>query len=263
MERQRAPRNPEGEMKVYGLNACRALWQGRAADIVRVYLSEARLKEFGPLLKWCAQKKKAYHVLNQEELEKVSQSVHHEGVVFVAKEPARLNDDSLGVRLEMLPKTSALLLLDGVGNPHNVGAIMRVGAHFGAEIAIGPAAGFPRMTPSAARMAEGGMEHVTIAAIKSLPGALKMLRGAGFTLVAATGDAKDSLYAAPLPERVVFAVGNEMDGLSDAVRTAADRLVKIPGTGAVESLNVSVAAGLFLGEYWRQRKAPAEPRGPA
>lgn len=243
-----------GEMKVYGVNACRALWQNRAADIVRVYVAESRAKEFAALLKWCAAQRKAYHVVPELELEKVSASVHHEGIVLLTREPKRLDDAGLLAKAEALPAVCSMLFLDNVANPHNIGSMMRIAAHFGAPLAIGRKEDMPRLTPSAARMAEGGMEHVTIASMASPGATIEQLKKQGFALIAAAGDGDVDLYHTKLPPRAIFAVGNEVRGISDTVRKAADLVVRIPGTGAVESLNVAAAAGLVLGEFWRQHK---------
>lgn len=252
------PRRQSGEMKVYGLNACRALWLGRASDIIRVYVHENRLREFKPLLKWCAEKKMAYHVCPDIELEKVSASVHHEGIVILAKDPKRLDDKGLLDRLPTLPAVCPMLFLDGVGNPHNIGSMLRVATHFGAPIAMGPNSVLPRMTPSAARMAEGGMEHVALAGLTDVGATVKACRAVGFQMIAATSDGKEDLYGSALPARAIFMVGNEIDGLSPQALKSADRILRIPGTGAVDSLNVAMATALLLGEHWRQHHKPTK-----
>lgn len=252
----RPKKSQSGEMKVYGVNASRALWQNRASDIVRVYCSEALAKEFGPLLKWCATQRKAYHVVPDVELEKVSASVHHEGIVLIAREPKRLGDEELIARAETLPRVCPMLFLDNVANPHNIGSMMRISAHFGAPIAMGRAEDLPRLTPSAARMAEGGMEHVTLAGLEKPGATIERLKKAGYALIATAGDGDVDLYQAKLPPRAIIAVGNEVRGISASLRKAADMVVRIPGTGVVDSLNVAAAAGLVLGEHWRQHHAP-------
>jgi TrmH RNA methyltransferase len=243
-------------MKVYGVNAAKALFERRAQDIIRAYVTTPKMKDFGTLLKWCAANKKAYHVLTEPELERVSSSVHHEGVVLVAKEPQRLGDKDLRARLAALPPKCALVWLDGVGNPHNIGAILRLMSHFGAPLVLGRQGELPNLTPALARIAEGGIEHVTFAALAQPTDAVAELKAAGFKLIVTAASADRPLFQAELPNRVVFVLGNESTGVSSALNAAADGRVSIPGTGAVESLNVSHAAALCLGEFWR-RQAPA------
>jgi len=256
------PKSPrsEGETKVYGLNACAALWHHRADSIIRVYVTPERMREFGPLLKWCAKQRKTYHVLAAAELEKVAQSVHHEGVVFLTLAPPRLSDEQLLARLPKLLGPQCLLFLDGVQNPHNVGSITRVAAHFGVPYILGPDHLLPRLTPAATRIAEGGMEHVGFVGLSDPRGTLAELRQHGFKIIVTSSHATDSLYTKPLPERSILILGGEVEGASPQAMKQADEVRAIPGTGLVESLNVSVATGLCLGEFWRahapQRTTP-------
>jgi len=257
-----APKSPRtaDETKVYGLNACAAIWQHRAAAIIRVYVTPERMREFGPLLKWCAKQKKTYHVLEATELERVAQSVHHEGVVFLTQAPLRLNDEQLLTRLPDLTGPQCNLFLDGVQNPHNVGSITRVAAHFGVPFILGPDRLLPRLTPAAARIAEGGMEHVTFVGLSDASGTLAQLQQHGFKIVVTSSHTTDSLYARPLPMRTVLILGGEVEGASPQALKLADEVRAIPGTGNVESLNVSVATGLCLGEFWRNHTTLKPPR---
>lgn len=245
-------RPPKSEIKVYGLNACRALWENRADAIIRVYVTKERLGEFGPLLRWCAKHKKAYHVLEAPELEKVAASVHHEGVVILAQERPFLNEESLFRSLEKAPQSGAAIYLDGVKNPHNIGSILRVAAHFGTPLVIGRLGELPRMTAAVLRVSEGGAEHVELCAIKDPDHSLRSLSKAGWPLVATSSHEGISLYEVDLPPHCVFALGNEVSGMSSKVLRAADLIVKVPGTGVVESLNVAACASILLSEHWRQ-----------
>ncbi len=242
-------------MKYYGFNACEALWKNRAVDIIRVYITEARMRDFGPLMKWCAQQKKAYHVSSSEELAKVAASVHHEGIVILAHAPKALSDEDLEQKLQGLIGPACLIYLDGVSNPHNIGSMIRVAAHFGVTLVLGRDGEMPRLSPSAARMAEGGLEHVTLIPLKKPEAALERLQAKGFKVVATSSHVPTSLYDNVLPERSVIVFGGETGGASGRMLKLADVVVKIPGTGAVESLNVAIACGLVLGEFWRGHKA--------
>src|ERR1700738_2090470 len=113
---------PKPEIKIYGLHACLALFEQRPEAIIRVYCDEPRVKLLSGLLKWCATHKKAYHIIPDEELEKVTQSVHHEGVCVLAKQVETLTFKDLLRQLSKLPKKQCWLYLDGVGNPHNLGS---------------------------------------------------------------------------------------------------------------------------------------------
>ena len=245
-------RSSKSEIKVYGENACQALWQARADAIIRVYVTKDRLKDFGPLLKWCAKHKKAYHVLEPLELEKVAASVHHEGVMILAQDRTFLAETHLLQKLEMIRNASAAIYLDGVKNPHNIGSILRVAAHFGAPFALGRLGELPRLTPAALRVAEGGAEHVELCGLEHPETTLKKLSKAGWPLVATSSHEGTNLYDTSLPKNCIFALGNEVSGMSPKLLKNADFVVKVPGTGAVESLNVAACASILLAEHWRQ-----------
>ena len=153
------------------------------------------------------------------------------------------------------PQPSLLLWLDGVGNPHNLGALLRSAAHFGAHGVIVPAAAGLDVSGAAARVAEGAAEVVPLVQAASAPDALAALRARGYALAATVPRDGVSLYATPLPARLVLVFGAEGEGMSDALVAAADLRLTIPGSGAIESLNVAASVAVLLGEYWRQRAA--------
>ncbi|MEN9836248.1 MAG: rRNA (guanosine-2-O-)-methyltransferase RlmB [Pseudomonadota bacterium] len=245
-----ASSNPS-EMRVYGVNACTAVWQQRAASIIRVYVTKELMTQFGPLLKWCAKHKKAYHVVDEEALAKIAQSVHHEGVLILAQAQQPLGDNECLDILSSRRQPTVVLYLDGVQNPHNVGAIVRLAAHFDVPMILGAEGELPRLTPAAARIAEGGIEHVQLAILKKPKAVITELKALGFKLIGTSSHVKDSIYASPLPERCIFVIGGEVEGASGRLLAFCDEVRAIPGTGHVESLNVAAATGIFLAEFWR------------
>lgn len=248
-------------MKVCGVNACQAVAARRPDDVRRVYIHESLLPGFGAFLKRCAAARIAYHVVDHAELERITQSTHHEGVCFIAREartPALhelLSGDG--------PR--CLVYLDGVQNPHNLGAIVRVCAHFGAAAVL--AAGSDSANSTAMlRTAEGGSEWTPVIPVEPGPRPLATLKAAGFRVLTTAARGGRDLYSAPLPRRVVLLLGSETHGVSPALQQAADEAVRIPGTGNLDSLNVACACSVLLGEYWRTSGGEADasvarPRG--
>lgn len=236
----------EKEIKYYGIHACLALALKRPQDIIRVYLDESNVKTFAPLLKYCAQHRKIYRIIPTIELDKVSNSVHHEGVCILAKQASFLSVDVL---FKDISENACLLYLDGIENPHNFGSILRTAAHFGVSYVLGE--NLP-LTPSACRIAKGGAEIVQLVSLKRPLDTLMKLKERGFTLVATSSHRGESLYRFSMPARTIFALGSESAGLKTPILKQASCLINIHGTGTVESLNVSVATGLCLGEYFRQ-----------
>lgn len=239
------------EELVYGVHATLALFAHRPEAILRVYHVRARREVVAPLLKWCAAHRLPYREVPDEELARITKADHSEGVAVAARPLGTVPLESL---LSPPDPRAVLLALDNVGNPHNLGAILRSAASLGARgvVARGSEAQ-ARLSPAAVRIAQGAAETVRVAVVPSLPQALRAARTAGFTAIGTDSTAGAGLFDAVLPRPAIVVLGSEGDGLTPEVRKACDRLVRIPSTGLVQSLNVSVAAGIVLAELWRTR----------
>lgn len=240
------------EVRVHGRNACLAVFAKRAEDVRKVYLTEARIGEFKAVLAWCVKHRIGYRVVENDDLDRLTETQHHEGVCFDVRRSAPL---SLRALLQgIAPGRPALLIwLDGVGNPHNVGALLRSAANFGACGAVLPA-GTAALPGAAMRVAEGGAEAVPLAQAPTGEDGFALLREAGFAIAATVPRAGEDLYATKLPPRLVLILGAEGEGMSaDLIQRTHLRLT-IPGTGAVESLNVAASAAVLFAEYWRQHR---------
>jgi len=246
------PRPPR-EQRIHGLNACLAMFARRPADLRKVWLLESRIHTMKAVLAHCVQHRLGYTVVEDEDLRKLSGSEHHEGVVFGAV-PAP--EQNLSDWLRTLPPGPQLAIwLDGVGNPHNLGAILRSSAHFGAAGLLLPKDSPLALSGAAARVAEGGAEQVPLVRLGRSDNSLAQLASAGFQAVATVVRGGQSLYASALPGRLLLVMGAEQTGLDPALAAAAALRLAIPGSGAVESLNVASATAVFLGEWWRQHRA--------
>ncbi|EMM6762909.1 tRNA/rRNA methyltransferase [Pluralibacter gergoviae] len=246
IRRQRAE-----ETRVYGENACQALFQSRPDCIVRAWFIQSVTPRFKEALRWMAANRKAYHVVDDAELAKASGTEHHGGVCFLIK---KRNGTSVQQWVSEAAEEDCVLALEDVGNPHNLGAIMRSCAHFGVKGVIVQDAAVME-SGAAIRTAEGGAEHVQPITGDSVLDALAQFRKAGYAIVTTSSHEGTPLFKAELPKKMVLVLGQERDGLSDAALDSADLRVAISGTGNVESLNVSVATGVLLAEWWRQNKA--------
>ena len=234
----------------YGVNACLALAEARPDAVHRALISERTMSRFGPLLSHLAERRRPYRVLDDEELTKVAGSRHHEGICLVADE---LESPRAADFLASLGDGPAqIAFLDGVDNPHNVGAILRTCAHFGALGLAGLDDQLPAAAGATARVAQGAAEVVPMLRWKQPRKALDMLADRGFVRIATVVEGGEDLYSSDLPERCIFMLGAEADGLSASAFEAADMHLRIPGTGAVESLNVASAAAVLLAEHARR-----------
>ena len=257
----RTARRNSDEMRIYGVNACLALFARRPHDLRKVYLLESRIPDFKAVLAWCVQRKLGYRVVEAADLDKLTSSQHHEGVCFEARRFALQSVATLLQRLPPAPKPATLVWLDGVGNPHNFGAVLRSAANFGVHGLLLTADSALALSGAAFRVAEGGAEAVPIAQIRSGEDVFGALRNAEITVAATVPREGESLYAARLPQRVAFVLGAEGGGMRAALIDRAGVHLTIPGSGAVESLNVAASAAVLFGEYYRQHMTE-KPRRP-
>ncbi len=256
-ERARGQRGPEGreksdaaELRVFGVNACLAVFARRPQAIRKVYLVEARLSVLKPVLAWCAKNKVGYRMVETDDLQRLTRSEHHEGVVFdVLREPPLAVADFIAGIDASAPALA--IWLDGVGNPHNFGASLRIAAHFGAQGVLLPPGSTLALSGAACRVAEGGAEVVPLVAIDDAARALALFARAGFEAVATVVRDGEDLYARPLPRRCVLIFGAEGGGIGPALLRAVPRHMRIPGSGEVESLNIATAVGVVAAEFWR------------
>lgn len=245
-------KDPSKEMQIYGENACLAVFKNRPQDIIQVFLTKELLhnsKTFSQVTKFCAQNKKAYHLVSREELEKMTKATHHEDVCMLVK---KSNSRTLEQYLATKPNNSILVALENVSNPHNVGAILRSAAHFGAT---GLILSDKKLAEAASsiRTSEGGSEFVEIFEAKDFKKALSLLQKNQFQIIATSSHAKTSLYDVKWEKKSVILFGEEAQGLSNEMLEVGTQ-IQIPGTDTVESLNVSVAAAVILSDYFQKVK---------
>lgn len=241
------------EVKIAGRSAVLAACRHRLDDVIRLYVLEEHVRLFAPFLERLAASRRAYHVVGPEELERVAETVHHEGVCALVRQKRLPTFQALLRTLEQDRGPCTLVLLENVRNPHNLGAILRVGAHFGVRAVIASGDESLRLTPSLLRTAEGGAEVVDVAVTSEPARALDALTRRGFTAYATSSHVRSSVFDVQFAPRSVLLFGAESEGLSNKVLAYAGQTLVIPGTGEVESLNVATAAAVVLAEVWRGR----------
>jgi TrmH RNA methyltransferase len=241
-------RQRQEETRVYGENACQALFLSRPESIVRAWFIQSVTPRFRETLRWLAANRKAYHVVEDAELTKASGTEHHGGVCFIIKKRMGM---PVTEWLTKAPTKDCVLALEDVSNPHNLGGIMRSCAHFGVKGLLVNDASLLE-SGAAVRTAEGGAEHVQAISGESFADGLEAFRKAGYTIVTTSSHEGTPLAKAELPAKMVLVLGQESEGLSDSAFQQGDLSLSIGGTGNVESLNVSVATGILLAEWWRQ-----------
>jgi TrmH RNA methyltransferase len=230
------------EDRICGTNAVAAVFARRPEAAKRLFYTPAMKEHAGPLCAMMAKLRRPYRMLDEVEIERAAGSIHHGGIVVVA-EPRRVEI----IDFVRPPRMPLLVVLDRVSNPHNLGAIARSAAFFGAggllfhEV---PGQAFP--SDAAYRTAEGGLEYLELHKTRNLGKALVALEPHYRTVAATlTADAMP-LQTLPRDRPIALVLGNEEIGVSLDAREACRRRVRILGAGPVQSLNVAQAAAVLL-----------------
>jgi len=247
------------EIKICGLAAVRARFRRDASSILRLYFDQPTSRRVGVICRTLAAARKVYRCVAPPELEKIADTIHHGGIVAVVldRPPRAPTADDIA---SWARRREDLVVLDRIGNAHNLGAIARSAAYFGVErivVAGDPASARPGA--AAYRVAEGGLEAVEVWTVPEVAPFLRGLSAAGYDVVGAAARGGSDPDAGPGRECPwALVLGNEEHGLAPDVQAACTRLVTIPGSGRVESLNVSAAAAVLirgLGRRGARRRA--------
>ena len=238
-------------MIVYGLNpVMAALRAGRARRLRVGKRSDGRLEQ---ALALAVQKNVPIERVDTAALDRVARGGVHQGIVADVEAP---REHSIAELIEAAaPESPLIVVLDGVEDPHNVGAILRTANAAGVHGVIRQERHAASLDGAAAKAAAGAVAHVRIATVVNIARALEELKEAGVWTVGLAGDAVDRYDQIDLTIPTAIVLGAEGTGLRRLVRERCDRLASIPMRGHVGSLNVSVAAGVTLFEAVRQREA--------
>ncbi len=247
---------------IYGLHAVHAALSGRGGKVTALWVDRKRQDErTTALLALAASAGIAVRRVGAEALDRlVRQQVRHQGVVAACAAVAERGEASLEQLLEaQAAAPPLLLLLDGVQDPHNLGACLRTADGAGTTAVIAPRDRAAGLTPAVRKVACGAADSVPFVQVTNIARTLRELGERGLWRVGTAGESAVSLYDADLSGPLVLVIGAEERGLRRLTREHCDQLVHIPMLGAVGSLNVSVATGICLYEALRQREARIRP----
>ena len=240
----------------YGIHAVRVMLSRNPQRVRRVLVSPGR--EAGRLgeLKALAQRAGVQVVPADDALlDRLADGGRHQGVVAEVAPQAGDPETQIEEALEAASGPPLLLVLDGVQDPHNLGACLRSADAAGVSAVIAPRDRAAGLTPVVRKVAAGAAEAVPFVSVVNLARTLRELKDRGIWLVGTDDAADKTLFEADLAGPVALVMGSEAEGLRRLTRECCDQLGSIPLAGAVESLNVSVAAGVVLFEAVRQRRA--------
>jgi 23S rRNA (guanosine2251-2'-O)-methyltransferase len=240
---------------LYGLHAIQAVLEKTPESVSELWVDEGRHdKRVANILELAGNAGIPVHSVAKHELETMVSDGRHQGVVAKALPPRVYSENELDDLLLSLPGEPFLLILDGVTDPHNLGACLRSADAAGVDAIIAPKDRAASLTPVAIKVSSGAAQTVPFVQVTNLARCLRDLKERGIWLVGLDGMAEESLYDRDLTGPLAIVMGAEGQGLRRLSREHCDFLVKIPMVGSVESLNVSVATGICLFEALRQRK---------
>ena len=240
-------------MIIYGINA--ALEALRANRVRRLRVGPRSDKRIEEVLALAREKRVRVERVDGQEIERAARGGTHQGVVAELEPP---RDFSVGELVAAAaPESPLLIVLDGVEDPHNVGAVLRTVDAAGSHGVVRQARHAAALDGAAMKASAGAAAHVRVATVVNIARAVEELKDGGVWTVGLAGDAEDAYSQVDYTVPTAFVLGAEGTGLRRLVRERCDRLVSIPMRGAVSSLNVSVAAGIVLFEAVRQRLCQA------
>ena len=246
---------------LYGVNPVRELLRAGGEGLSELWLLEGsdRGRAFADLARLARERGAKVREAPRERLDRLSGTDRHQGVVaVVADYRYRELDELLEAAAE--PAAPLLVVLDGIEDPHNLGAIIRSAHALGAHGVVIPKDRAVGITAVAAKASAGAVEHCPVARVTNLSQALEKVKQAGIWTVALAADGDDELPAVDLTLPTALVIGSEGAGIRPLVRRTCDRAARIPMHGKVGSLNASTSAAIALYEALRQR-GHAEKRG--
>lgn len=234
---------PHSASWLFGHHAVKAALKSGRRKVLELLATAQNEAEYRDLAKAAGLK---LQIVDRPRLDKMTQQPHQGVALRVGPLPQ--------VNIKDLYNADLLLMLDQVTDPHNVGACLRSANAFGCAGVILPNTHSPKDSPIIAKAAAGAYEDTPLVAVANLAQTLENLKKEGFWVVGLDGYAKQTLDSVDMGGKIVIVMGSEGDGLRDLIKKKCDFLAKLPMVGTVESLNVSVAAGISLYEARRPKK---------
>lgn len=239
---------------VAGINSVRSALKFGADGVAELWLDRNRRdRRLAELVTLARDSGVTVRQTERHELDRAAGGANHQGVLAWVRTPAARGEHDLDAVLDAIEGPPLLLILDGVTDPHNLGACLRSADGAGAHAVIAPKDKAAGLTPVAVKVASGAAESVPFVQVTNLARTLDALKERGIWLIGTADDAPETLFETDLRGPVGLVLGSEGTGMRRLTRERCDLLARVPMRGRAESLNVSVAAGVCLYEALRQR----------
>ncbi|AXF78208.1 23S rRNA (guanosine(2251)-2'-O)-methyltransferase RlmB [Erwinia tracheiphila] len=240
---------------VFGLHAVKALLDSDPQRFQEVFILKGRDdRRLQPLIKALEEQGIVIQLASRQWLDNQVEGGVHQGIVAKVKAGRQYQENDLPDLLASLA-SPFLLILDGVTDPHNLGACLRSADAAGVDAVIVPRDRSAQLNATAKKVASGAAEHVPLIRVTNLARTMRLLQEANVWIVGTAGEADHGLYQSKMTGPMALVMGAEGEGMRRLTREHCDELMSIPMAGSVSSLNVSVATGICLFEAVRQRKA--------
>lgn len=242
---------------IFGYHAVRHVLTRRSHDVLELYVAAGRKRsaKLDDLLNSCERNAIAVHPISRAKLDRLAGTDSHQGIAARCREPGleqRMTMDNLCAGLR--EQTSIILVLDRVMDPHNLGACIRTADAAGVDAVILPKDRSAPLNATVSKVASGALESMNIVTVTNIARSLRQLRDSGCLVIGTTGTADRTIYEVDLRLPIVLVMGSEESGMRRNTRDHCDELVRVPMHGSVESLNLSVAAGICLYELRRRAR---------
>lgn len=240
---------------IYGMHAVDALLEKQPERVIEVFALKGRDDDrLHSIISKAREWGVSVQLMQRKALDTKSEGEQHQGIIARVKATKILTDNDLDTCINALDVPPFLLILDGVTDPHNLGACLRSADAAGVHAVIIPRDNSASLTPVVRKVACGAAESVPLIHVTNLARTMRALQDKGIWIYGTAGEATKNVYDCEFEGGIAITMGAEGKGLRRLTREHCDQLIKLPMAGSVSSLNVSVATGICLFEVVRQRR---------
>jgi 23S rRNA (guanosine2251-2'-O)-methyltransferase len=240
---------------IYGVNPVKETLLVNKTDIEKIILAKGRKgRDIKEILEIAAHRNILIEYSDRESINKIADSRTHQGIICICKDYTYAGVDEIIAHCHQSLTDSLIIILDGITDPHNLGSIIRTGHCFGVNGIVIPENRAAHITPTVVKVSAGATQHVLIAKVINISRTLEHLKDKGFWIYGADASADQDIQSLDYKRHIGLVLGGEAKGIRPLVMKKCDALFSIRMFGNIDSLNVSVTAGIIMYEMSRQRR---------
>ena len=243
-------------INIFGFHSIESILQTNPESIIKVFIQKNRKdKRINDLIEILTNQKITFSKLERNDLDRVAKEEIHQGIIAEVILPPLLNEESLFKLISDNPSNPLLLVLDSIQDPRNLGACLRSANAAGVDYVVINKDGSAPINALVHKTSAGAINNLKIFHVTNLSRTIKEIQKKGIWVVGLDGNSNSTIYDVDLRDSTAIVMGSEGKGIRRLIKETCDQIVKIPMTGNIESLNVSVATGIALFESKRQRES--------